>query len=155
VLHAGSKEGLIPGAALIFLSKTNNGDYHGEMNEENFLTWFEEQLLKKLEEPSIIVMDNASYHSTLAEKTPNASWRKDNIKSWLQERHIPLTSELLKVQLLEIVTRYRYLRPYSPTPVNVNCRLKCFVTLVTYCYNNVFVYFNLQLTLTGVGEYGP
>jgi hypothetical protein len=32
---------------------------------------------------------------------------------------------------------------------------KCFVTLVTYCYNNIFVYFNLQLTLTGVGEYGP
>jgi hypothetical protein len=26
---------------------------------------------------------------------------------------------------------------------------------VTYCYNNVFVYFNLQLTLTGVGETGP
>jgi hypothetical protein len=49
----------------------------------------------------------------------------------------------------------RLLRPYSPTPVNVNCRLKCFVTLVTYCYNNIFVYFNLQLTLTGVGEYGP
>jgi hypothetical protein len=45
--------------------------------------------------------------------------------------------------------------PYSPTPVKVNCRLKCFVTLVTYCYNNIFVYFNLQLTLTGVGEYGP
>jgi hypothetical protein len=112
VLHAGSKEGFIPGAALIFSSKTNNGDYHGEMNEENFLTWFEEQLLKKLEEPSIIVMDNASYHSTLAEKTPNASWCKDNIKSWLQERHIPFTSELLKVQLLEIVTRYRYLVMY-------------------------------------------
>jgi hypothetical protein len=112
VLHAGSKEGFIPGAALIFSSKTNNGDYHVEMNEENFLTWFEEQLLKKLEEPSIIVMDNASYHSTLAEKTPNASWRKDNIKSWLQEHHIPFTSELLKVQLLEIVTRYRYLVMY-------------------------------------------
>jgi hypothetical protein len=25
----------------------------------------------------------------------------------------------------------------------------------TYCNNNVFVYFNLQLTLTGVGETGP
>jgi hypothetical protein len=41
----------------------------------------------------------------------------------------------------------RHIRPYSPTRVNVNCRLKYFVTLVTYCYNNVFVYFNLQLTL--------
>jgi hypothetical protein len=36
-----------------------------------------------------------------------------------------------------------YYGPISPTPVNVNCRLKCFVTLVTYCCNNVFVYFNL------------
>jgi hypothetical protein len=33
--------------------------------------------------------------------------------------------------------------PIPPTPVKVNCRLKCFVTLVIYCYNNVFVYFNL------------
>jgi hypothetical protein len=47
------------------------------------------------------------------------------------------------------------LGPVAPTPVKVNCRLKYFVTLVTYCYNNVFVYFNLQLTLTAVGEYGP
>jgi hypothetical protein len=47
------------------------------------------------------------------------------------------------------------LGPVSPTAVKVNCRLKCFVTVVTYCYNNVFVYFNLQLTLTAVGETGP
>jgi hypothetical protein len=41
-------------------------------------------------------------------------------------------------------------------PVKVNCRLKCFVTLVTYCYyNNVFEYFNLYLNLTHVGATGP
>jgi hypothetical protein len=45
--------------------------------------------------------------------------------------------------------------PVSPRPVKVNCGLKCFVTLVTYCYNHFFVYFNLQLTLIGVGETGP
>jgi hypothetical protein len=43
----------------------------------------------------------------------------------------------------------------SPTLVKVKCIFKCFVPLVTYCYNNVFVYFNPQLTLTGVGESGP
>jgi hypothetical protein len=41
------------------------------------------------------------------------------------------------------------------TAVFTNCRLKYFVTLVTYCYNNVLGYFNQQLSLTGVGEYGP
>jgi hypothetical protein len=48
-----------------------------------------------------------------------------------------------------------YLGPVALTPVNFNCRLKCFVTLVTYCYNNVFVYFNLWLNLTHVGATGP
>jgi hypothetical protein len=47
------------------------------------------------------------------------------------------------------------LGPVSPTAVKVNCRLKCFVTVVTYCFNNVFVYFNQQLTLTGGGESSP
>jgi hypothetical protein len=45
--------------------------------------------------------------------------------------------------------------PVAPTPVKVNCRLKCLVTLVTYCYNNVFVYFNLKLNLTHVGATDP
>jgi hypothetical protein len=36
-----------------------------------------------------------------------------------------------------------FLGPIAPTPVKVNCGLNYFVTLVTYCYNNVFVYFNL------------
>jgi hypothetical protein len=45
--------------------------------------------------------------------------------------------------------------PVAPTPVKVNCRLKCFVTLFTFYYNKVFVYFNLQLNLTHVGVTGP
>jgi hypothetical protein len=63
--------------------------------------------------------------------------------------------ENLRYHVVFLSVDLRVLRAYSPTPVNVNCRLKYFVTLVTYCYNNVFVYFNQQLTLTGVGEYGP
>jgi hypothetical protein len=33
--------------------------------------------------------------------------------SWLQERHIPFTSELLKVQLLEMVTRHKPAKKYK------------------------------------------
>jgi TRAP-type mannitol/chloroaromatic compound transport system permease large subunit len=50
---------------------------------------------------------------------------------------------------------FYYLGPVASTPVKVNCGLKCFITLVTYCYNNVFVYFNPQLNLTHVGATGP
>jgi hypothetical protein len=81
------------------------------------------------------------------------------MKEWLQKKNVIFSLSDMKDQIWKIVScnlpeKVYHLRPYSPTPVNVNCRLKYFVTLVTYCYNNVFVYFNLQLTLTGVGEYG-
>lgn len=104
-MHAGNKNGFIPEAALIFSSKTKNSDYHGEMNEDNFLQWFEEKLLRNLEEPSIIVMDNASYHSTLAAKTPNSSWRKKEIQDWLEARNIAFEANHLKIQLLQIVSQ--------------------------------------------------
>jgi hypothetical protein len=42
VLHAGNKNGFVEGAALAFSSNTKNPDYHGEMNQENFLRWFED-----------------------------------------------------------------------------------------------------------------
>lgn len=76
VLHAGNKNGFIPGADLVFSSSTKNSDYHGEMNQVNFLNWFENKLLKNLTKPSAIIMDNAPYHSTLVTKTPNSGWKK-------------------------------------------------------------------------------
>lgn len=97
--------GFIPGASLIFSSNTKNPDYHGEMNQENFLKWFENQLLKNLEEPSIIVMDNASYHSTIENKVPNGSWNKPEIKEWLHNRNIYFADQLLKIQLLDLVAQ--------------------------------------------------
>jgi hypothetical protein len=52
--------------------------------------------------------------------------------------------ENLRYHVVFLSVDLRVLRPYSPTPVNVNCRLKYFITLVTYCYNNVFVYSERQ-----------
>jgi hypothetical protein len=42
VLHAGNKNGFVEGTALAFSSNTKNPDYHSEMNQENFLRWFED-----------------------------------------------------------------------------------------------------------------
>ncbi|XP_031338724.1 uncharacterized protein LOC116182006 [Photinus pyralis] len=70
---------------LVFASKST-GDYHGEMNRENFLHWFEKQLLVNLEEPSVIVLDNASYHNTLLTQNPNNSWRKADFQDCLHNK---------------------------------------------------------------------
>lgn len=75
------------------------------MNKTNFLKWFENQLLIHLEEPSLIIMDNASYHSSLVDKIPNSGWTKVDIISWLQKQNIKYEEGLLKVQLLELVSR--------------------------------------------------
>ncbi|XP_060869615.1 uncharacterized protein LOC132944338 [Metopolophium dirhodum] len=71
VVHAGcAKYGFIQNSKLIFRSYTGNStDYHIQMNSEVFKSWFT-QMLNSLEEPSVIVMDNASYHSTLIDNFP-------------------------------------------------------------------------------------
>ena len=49
----------------MFTAKTKSGDYHDNMNQKNFEKWFKEQLISNLPEPSLIIMDNATYHSRL------------------------------------------------------------------------------------------
>ncbi|CAC5370520.1 unnamed protein product [Mytilus coruscus] len=82
ILDAGSSEqGLIPGCGLIFESKTSSSDYHDEMNKEHFTEWFKDTLLPKLPPQSVIVMDNAPYHSHLVpeSRVPNTGSRKPEI----------------------------------------------------------------------------
>jgi hypothetical protein len=47
----------------VFLAKSKDGDYHQEMNSFFFLEWFENQLMPALKNPSLVVLDNASYHN--------------------------------------------------------------------------------------------
>jgi hypothetical protein len=81
VCHAGcARYGFIQGSKQVFRSNTGNtADYHSQMNAEIFQKWFVE-LLNNLEEPSVIVMDNASYHSTLVENYPKSNWKKADVQ---------------------------------------------------------------------------
>jgi hypothetical protein len=65
ILHAGCADGFIKNASLIFPSKIPHLDYHGDMSAPYFIKWALEQLIPNLPPKSCIVMDNASYHSTL------------------------------------------------------------------------------------------
>ena len=58
VLDAGSANvGFILDAEIIFQSKNNCLDYHDEMNTSHYLEWFEDNLLPKLDPPSVVVLD--------------------------------------------------------------------------------------------------
>lgn len=53
--------------SLVFASKSNVGDYHGEMNGNVFVKWVKEKFIPNLTRNSLIIMDNAPYHSMLKE----------------------------------------------------------------------------------------
>lgn len=85
VLHIGSHRGFLEGGLLCLLSKKNSSDYHDEMNGHNVHEWFE-SIIPRLEPNSVIVMDNASYHSVRTEKIPTTSSKKRNFVMVIIER---------------------------------------------------------------------
>lgn len=108
MLHAGSEKGFVEGARLVFRAKKASGDYHAEMDGNRFEKWFLEQLLPNIEPGSVIVMDNASYHSVHLEKVPSSSTRKGDIQSWLRSKGIPFYADQLKAELLELVNEHKH-----------------------------------------------
>ncbi|XP_050707116.1 uncharacterized protein LOC126992421 [Eriocheir sinensis] len=95
VLHAGTKDGFVSDASLIFMAK-NDGDYHNQMNAESFEKWFQQQLLPNIHPSSVIVMDNASYHSR----------RINTITKWLQEKGVQVSQGFLKAELMQLVRQH-------------------------------------------------
>ncbi|XP_063993748.1 uncharacterized protein LOC135171260 [Diachasmimorpha longicaudata] len=66
ICNAGGRSGFVPECSLFYRTAVKprpDDDYHGDMNGELFQKWFTERLVPNIREPSIIVMDNASYHS--------------------------------------------------------------------------------------------
>ena len=63
LVHAITADGWVEGAQLVFQAKQRTGDYHGQMNFENFHKWFAESLLPHIPAASLIMMDNAPYHN--------------------------------------------------------------------------------------------
>lgn len=100
ITHIGSDCGFLEGGLLLFESK-KTGDYHEEMNADTFEKWFA-SVLPLVEPGSVIVMDNAPYHSRRLEQQPTSAWRKGQIIDWLQKKAIEHHDQMLKVELLNI-----------------------------------------------------
>ena len=102
VVHGGGCTGFAPGDLLVWKATSSTGEYHSEMNGQNFQKWFCEKLLENISVKSVIVMDNASYHSCKSEKCPNSSTRKADIQAWLTKHNIPFDKKLLRPELLAL-----------------------------------------------------
>ena len=106
IVHAITKDGLIDGAELVFEAKKRTGDYHGQMNWENFSKWFRTQLLAHIPKNSIVILDNARYHNVLVEDFfPNQSTTKEQLRCWLTQNNYPWRDDMLKSELLGLCIR--------------------------------------------------
>ena len=102
ILHAGDSNGFVDGCQLVFTSKHCDGrDYHGEMNGDVFRQWVDNQLLPALSDRSIIIMDNASYHSVIDDSTkpPTSKTTKKKMKEWLESHNIDYDKSLKRADL--------------------------------------------------------
>jgi len=106
IVNAITKDGWVPNARLVFKASEMTGDYHTNMNWDNFSEWFQEKLLCNIPENSLIIMDNAAYHNVLAEEAfPKKSHSVKRMREWLSNNAIPWTKDMLKAELFELCSR--------------------------------------------------
>lgn len=107
ILHAITMDGWVKGAELVFEAKRRTGDYHGQMNWDNFSKWFTCQLLPNIPSNSIIILDNARYHNVLVDGYfPNPASRKQQMRDWLSRNNIPWSEDMLRPELLKLCKRF-------------------------------------------------
>ncbi|CAG9090741.1 unnamed protein product [Plutella xylostella] len=111
ICHAGSAGGgFVDNALLAFESKSTK-EYHEEMDAVKFKEWFATSLLPNLPHKSIIIMDNAPYHSIHIDKPPTQANKKADIVAWLERHGIEADLNSLKAELLQLV---RENKPTTP-----------------------------------------
>ena len=103
IVNAITIGGWVENAQLVFEAKKKTGDYHGQMDWNNFSRWFKDQLLPNIPKRSIIVMDNACYHNVAEENSfPKSNSSKEEFRKWLDENEIPWGQDMLKAELFAL-----------------------------------------------------
>lgn len=107
VVHAITADGWVNNAQLVFEADRRSGDYHGQMNWDNFSRWFEKQLLPNIPSNSLIILDNAKYHNVFSENAfPVPTTKKEALCDWLEKNGLPWTTDMLKPELYELCKRF-------------------------------------------------
>ena len=77
-------------------------DYHADIDAEGFEKWLSE-VLPNLPPNTLVVYDNASYHSKKIENcTPKSSWRKAQLIEWLDEKNVKYPPKAKKPELWQL-----------------------------------------------------
>ncbi|KAM7286877.1 uncharacterized protein ISCGN_030589 [Ixodes scapularis] len=104
ITHCGSESGFVDGAAEVFRAKRHTGRITREMDGPHYVKWFTERLLPNLAPNSVIVMDDAPYHSLETEKVPQMATRMKDVQDWLSAKGVSWSKGLVKAELLKLVS---------------------------------------------------
>lgn len=107
IVHAGCEAGFVPNALLLFKAGTKSGDYHDNMNFENYVKWLRSQLIPNLPPNSMLVIDNASYHNKQYDPAPSSNAKKSDMQRWLAEKGINYEKSMLKPQLNKLIKLFK------------------------------------------------
>lgn len=98
IVHCGGQIVFVDGALVIFKSKCKT--FYDSMN---FSKWINEKLMPNIPPNSVIVMDNAAYHSIREEKKPTMASTKPAMPDWLRRQDVPFDDKLRKDGLLKLI----------------------------------------------------
>ena len=82
-------------------------DYHDSMDGESYKCYFEKSTCQNILKHSVIVIDNAPYHSKNTENYPISKWRKQQFVDWLREKNITFPDKALTAELWTLVRSER------------------------------------------------
>ena len=74
-------------------------DYHDSMNGDSYEQYFANSLCTNVPQRSLIVIDNAPYHSRNDETYPVSKWKKQQYIDWLKSKDIAVPKKMLRAEL--------------------------------------------------------
>ena len=83
------------------------------MTVQHFEEWFHDALMPNIQPNSIIVMDNAPYHSRRLEPVPTMSSRKQVMQDWLTSHRICFLECALKRELYNLIRSSNFKPKYA------------------------------------------
>ena len=115
ICHAGSEDGFVHEALFLCCADYSNAyaDYHKHMDGETFEQWFRDRLLPNLSSKTVIVLDNASYHSRVSQKIPTQATRKADILLFMKDHTIAIPQPIpFKPVLLHLIKAHNIKKAY-------------------------------------------
>ncbi|GBP38243.1 hypothetical protein EVAR_18123_1 [Eumeta japonica] len=107
IVHAGGEAGFVPNALLTFKAGTKSGDYHDNMNSENYERWLRTKLIPNLPPNSFAIVDNASHHNKQLDAAPTSNTKKVDMQTWLRQKEIQFEESMLKPELYNLLKKYK------------------------------------------------